>query len=75
MPRSKMPKWVEDLWCGFGFDLGIRSVFLFFICVFMGLILTSVGTYEFMFVFICVCMFMMVWPLVWDMIILVDVCT
>uniref|UniRef100_A0A7N2MZD1 Uncharacterized protein n=1 Tax=Quercus lobata TaxID=97700 RepID=A0A7N2MZD1_QUELO len=23
MPRSEMPKWVEDLWCGFGFDLGI----------------------------------------------------
>ena len=30
MPRSEMPKWVEDLWCGFGFDLGIRSVFVIF---------------------------------------------
>ena len=30
MPRSEMPKWVEDLWCAFGFDLGIRSVFVIF---------------------------------------------
>ena len=30
MPRSEMPKWVEDLWCGFRFDLGIRSVFVIF---------------------------------------------
>ena len=30
MPRSEMPKWVEDLWYGFGFDLGIRFVFVIF---------------------------------------------
>ena len=30
MPRFEMPKWVEDLWCGFRFDLGIRSVFVIF---------------------------------------------